>query len=200
MHALQPCLGNGNTKVGALPTFSLPSGITCPGASAWCRKHCYGQRFERLRPNCRFAYARNLQLSFAPADLADQLTKIIPPETPCLRLHVTGDFYSAEYISAWHSVCVAHPTILFWAYTRSWAIPKLMASLEELRSLENVQLFGSTDPTMCVPPSTWRVAFIADDPRANGITCKKQCEKAESCMDCGYCYQADSGNVIFKAH
>jgi len=56
-------LGNGNTKIGAVPTFSLPARLTCPGASPWCLNHCYALRVERLWPSCRVAYARNLLLT-----------------------------------------------------------------------------------------------------------------------------------------
>ena len=56
-------LGNGNMKIGAVPTFSLPARLTCPGASPWCLSHCYALRVERLRPSCRMAYARNLLLT-----------------------------------------------------------------------------------------------------------------------------------------
>ena len=46
--AVPLCLSMGNTKVGRVWTFSLPSFVTCPGASAWCRQHCYAARFEQI--------------------------------------------------------------------------------------------------------------------------------------------------------
>ena len=65
--AVPICISSeGNIKVGRVWTFSLPSFVTCPGASPWCRKHCYAWRFEKLRPNCRRGYIRNLALSLQP--------------------------------------------------------------------------------------------------------------------------------------
>jgi len=193
-------LGRGNLKVGRIPTFSLPAKFTCPGASEWCLKHCYAYRYERRRPNCRDAYSRNLVLSWNPGDFVKVMLDALPPQLPCLRIHVSGDFYAVEYIEAWMKICAARPNTLFWAYTRSWMVPDLLPPLEELRTLKNVRLFASVDPTMPLPPNHWRMAFIATDKRAFGILCPEQLQKSPSCMRCGYCFRAERGNVVFQVH
>ena len=63
---VKACLGRGNSKVGNIPTFSLPSRLTCPGASAWCIEHCYARRFERLRPFCRSFVLRLVMCVLGP--------------------------------------------------------------------------------------------------------------------------------------
>jgi len=124
----------------------------------------------------------------------------LPRLMPSMRIHVAGDFMSIPYIEAWTEVCKAYPDTRFWAYTRSWAVPELLGPLERLRELPNMELFGSTDPTMPLPPDHWRRAFIDTDPRATGIPCKEQTHEHLSCQECGYCFRAHSGNVIFKVH
>ena len=194
------CLSMGNQKVGKVWTFSLPSLITCPGASTWCQEHCYARRLERFRVCCRQAYLRNLTLSHEPDRLVQQVLAALPEDAQHMRIHVGGDFYGVDYIRAWLTICQARPNTQFWAYTRSWDVPELLQSLERLRVLPNVELFASTDTDMPLPTKGWRVAFIEDDPRANGLVCPHQQGLLPSCLACGYCLRPRQGNVVFKVH
>jgi hypothetical protein len=118
-----------------------------------------------------------------------------------VRIHVSGDFWSTEYIDAWTQICAAFPQTQFWAYTRSWAVAALLNALERLRALGNAHLFASTDPTMPLPPKGWRVAFIEGDGRAQGILCPQQTGQAKSCLTCGFCWRRGTdGDVIFRTH
>ena len=198
--AVPLCLSMGNTKVGRVWTFSLPSFVTCPGASAWCRQHCYAARFERLRGNCRRAYVRNLALSLEPERFVAEMLESLPEDAPLVRIHVGGDFYSPEYAQSWLEVCQERPQTRFWAYTHSWAVATLRPALEQLRSLSNVELLASLDPQMPPPPESWRAAFIDIDSRASGMPCRHQQGEVDSCLECGYCFRENAGNVVFKVH
>lgn len=200
MIAVKACVGKGNSKVGRIPTFSLPSRLTCPGASAWCIKHCYARRFERLRTLCRLGYSRNLVLTWDVERFISTMLKEIPPGLPCFRIHVSGDFYSPEYCQAWHNICLERPLVRFWAYTRSWVVPELWPALDELKRLNNLVLFASTDSTMPPPLIGWRAAFVEDDPRASGIKCREQNGLSDSCLSCRYCFMPGAGNVVFRVH
>ena len=198
--AVPLCLALGNTKVGRVWTFSLPSFVTCPGASTWCRQHCYAWRFERLRPNCGRAYVRNLALSLEPDLFVGHVLESLPEDAPLVRIHVGGDYYSVEYAEAWCSICKARPNTQFWSYTRSWCVATLRPTLEQLRALSNLELFASLDPEMALPPEGWRRAFIEIDPRASGVPCRHQQGQVASCLECGYCFREHAGNVVFKVH
>ena len=199
--AVPICLSSeGNIKVGRVWTFSLPSFVTCPGASPWCRKHCYAWRFEKLRPNCRRAYVCNLALSLQPDRFVEHVLESLPEDAPLVRIHVGGDYYSSEYTAAWQRICEARPNTHFWAYTRSWNVRMLKSPLENIREQANLQLFASTDPDMPLPPEAWRAAFIAIDPRATGVPCRHQQGEVASCLECGYCFNEHAGNVVFKVH
>ena len=200
MTILHPVLGDGNAKVGPIPTFSLPSRFTCPGSSPWCLKHCYAWRFERIWPNCRLAYARNLVLSWSSRRFVKAMLRRIPEDLPALRIHVSGDFYSRAYADAWYSIMRKRPRTQFWAYSRSWNVSSLLPALERLCTLPNCELFASVDPGMPDPPSGWRVAYLEIDPRANGLPCLHQYGGAASCFDCRYCLRPGKGNVVFKVH
>jgi len=86
-------LGEGNQKVGEVFTFSLPSIISCPGASPWCKKHCNMTRLEKFRPVCRNAYQQNYLLTKNPKKFQETVTGVLPRILPCFRIHVSGDFY-----------------------------------------------------------------------------------------------------------
>jgi hypothetical protein len=204
MHPITPCgtlsIGRGNTKIGRALTFSLPSRLTCPGASPWCLRRCYAFRYERLRPFCLDAYGRNLSLSLDTDKFVQTMVAMLPRGLRAVRIHVSGDYYSAAYSAAWIRICQARPDSLFWSYTRAWSVPAILPSIEALRSLTNVRLFASCDVTMPLPPAGWRTAFIEEDPRAQGMLCKKQQGHVESCLTCGYCLFSDTGHVVFKVH
>jgi Gene product 88 len=199
--AVPLCLSSrGNTKVGRVWTFSLPSFLTCPGASAWCRQHCYAARFERIRGNCRRAYVRNLALSLEPERFVDSVLESLPEDAPLVRVHVGGDYYSIEYAAAWLTICETRPATSFWSYSRSWAVASLLPALDRLRALHNTHVLASVDPDMPLPPEGWRTAFIDIDPRASGVPCRHQQGQVHSCLECGYCFREDAGNVVFKVH
>ena len=198
--ALPICIPVGNKKVGKVWTFSLPSIITCPGSSRWCRSKCYARRIEILRTNCRRAYMRNLALSQEPDKLVDHVLEHLPEDAKAVRIHVGGDFYSKPYIQSWIQICSERPATQFWSYTRSWNLPHLLPALETLRDISNVELIASTDPDMPLPPSNWRIAYIESDSRASGLVCPEQQNKIASCQKCRYCFHRKKGNVIFKIH
>lgn len=200
MHAPVPYVGVGNTKVGTVATFSLPSGIACPEATPWCRDHCYAARIEQLRPQCRALYAHNLAATWNTQGFIHGMLDLLPPRLPAMRLHVGGDFYSRPYIEAWQVICRQRPHTRFWAYTRAWLNPQLRAVLDTLRSLPHVQLFASVDPDMPLPPSDWRMAYVDTDPRQHGLLCPQQASKPATCVACGYCFGPHQGDVIFMVH
>jgi hypothetical protein len=157
-------------------------------------------RFERIWPNCRLAYSRNLVLSWNADRFVKAMLENIPRDLPVLRIHVSGDFYSPPYIFAWRRIARKRPITQFWAYTRSWTNPELLAALERFRALGNVHLFASVDTGMPDPPPGWRVAYLDIDPRAHGVPCLHQNGKANSCFQCRYCFRPGNGNVVFKVH
>jgi hypothetical protein len=200
MIILEPVIGRGNVKVGPISTFSLPSRFSCPGASPWCIKHCYAARFERLWPNCRQAYSRNLVLSWIAPRFVRAMLRYIPRDLPYLRIHVSGDFQSGAYADSWLQIAQKRPHCQFFAYTRSWNVASILPALERLRALGNAHLFASVDPDMPDPPPGWRVAYLDIDPRANGVPCLHQQGQAESCHECRYCFRPGKGNVVFTVH
>jgi hypothetical protein len=192
-----------------LPDESFPWPGTCPGATAECQAICYAARPVAELGPVYDMWFRNSQTEEVPADL--------PPGCRYLRLHISGDFTSRQYIHAWTALLRRHPEVTVWAYTRSWRVPELVSALEQLKALPNVQLFASMDKsTVELPPDGWRRAWIEGDSRLVCITehnqvvkdgnatpsyvCPEETGRKPNCVACGYCLRGRRGDVTFLTH
>lgn len=183
--------GKGNLKIGPnVVTYSKPAVISCPGATDWCKEHCYARRIDDP------VYGVHVVNLAHKADVPD-----LPQGTQLVRIHVSGDFDSVIYIGRWIAIAKNNPTVRFWAYTRSWRVPELLPGLEQLRALPNVQLFASEDTsTDEPPPEGWRRAWIEDNPRKSGMVCPEERGRVENCEACGFCFEDLRKDVIFLKH
>jgi len=181
---------------------------TCPGATEECQAICYAARPVTEDGIVFQMWDRNSQTEEVPP---------IPDDCTLLRIHVSGDFTSNQYIRSWIRRLEERPDVTAWAYTRSWRVPELRAMLELLRALPNFTLFASMDrSTQEVPPSGWRVAWLAGDERGeakalsteNFITitgapsyaCPEESGRRQNCVACAYCFKGDRGDVRFSVH
>lgn len=64
-----------------------------------------------------------------------------------VRIHVSGDFYSTNYVLKWTKIVQSLPSVRFFGYTRSWRTPDKVsyASLEAFAALPNVSMWWSAD-------------------------------------------------------
>lgn len=149
----------GNNKIGPdVFTYSRFAGFegTCPGATRECEDICYAKRIQGLITT---NYENNSVDEVPP----------IPAEAKLLRIHVSGDFSTYDYIVNWIAQLAKRPDVTAWAYTRSWRVPGLVPALEALRALPNMQLFASMDAsTPDLPPLGWRRAWILRTTPKNG--------------------------------
>lgn len=224
--------GSGNLKIGLnvftysrLPGHTadpalgtLPNGQkwfygTCPGATEECQAICYAARPVTENGPVFEMWKRNSVTEEVPTEL--------PPGCTLLRLHISGDFTTTEYIDGWTSLIARYPSVRVWAYTRSWRVPELLPALERLRALPNVQLFASMDKsTPELPPAGWRRAWIEGDPRASlphpysrdhflidreiddaiSYVCPEETGRQPDCESCGYCFKGKRHDVTFLQH
>jgi len=215
-----------NTKLGkGIAGFSLPAISTCPGRTALCEGICYATSgFFRFR-NVRTSLQRSLK---AAGD--DGFATIISSEISrrrsikAVRIHPAGDFYSVEYINKWIKIVTDNPNTSFWAYTRSWRVPKLVPGLKELGELPNIELFASIDEesgrqqktekstaartqkVSKVPPKWLRTADVVDSWKevdSTYVQCPNLKNKTITCAKCTYCFKPAGGkkmNVVFTKH
>lgn len=144
-------LAAGNEKLGSsIRSFSLPHGseASCPGLTPTCKKLCYVSRYTR---RFNLDYKHNL----VQAEKADFVTRLSREAAlvRTVRVHVSGDFYSAAYVNKWIAVATRTPGTTFYAYTRSWRgrnLP-LLEALITLSKLPNFILNISTDRDTGIP-------------------------------------------------
>ncbi len=214
--------GIGNTKIGfGVHTYSRIAGDsakgnaggTCPGSTDECERICYAKRIAGV---VRQVYERNSSTNDVPE---------LPEDCQILRIHISGDFDTLDYIASWYRRLKERPDVTAWAYTRSWRVPALLPGLEALRTLPNLQLFASMDKSHSdVPPAGWRRAWIDGDPRAGEpinvrahedvsvprnlatfdggrtFVCPEETKHKKDCLSCGYCFEGQRNDVTFLEH
>jgi hypothetical protein len=152
METVRNLLQQGNTKLGeGIYTFSLPAVSTCPGSSPACRQECYARRGRFLFLERQ--YRRYLEASRDEGFAARLASEIRRRWVACVRIHVSGDFYSADYVGKWVQITQACPQTRFFACTRSWRHADIALALAKLSRLKNVRLWYSCDRDTGVPVS-----------------------------------------------
>ena len=130
--------GKGNAKLGEnIYTFSLPAGYTCPGASlcqSFANKNtgritdgkdmvfrCFAASQESTYPNVRAARWHNFEAlkGLSMPAMFNLINSSLPADAEIVRVHVSGDYFSAHYLQAWLFVARMHPDVLFYSYTKS---------------------------------------------------------------------------------
>lgn len=111
-------LKKGNSKVGAhVKTWSMNTSTCCCHCEG-----CYGERGCYRFASVKKALALNTdlarnELSFWTRAIMAQLATLKPGTE--IRIHCVGDFFSLEYVNAWHEIIKAYPGLIFWTYTKT---------------------------------------------------------------------------------
>ena len=160
-------LVRGNSKLGtSIWQFSLPAGETsCPGRTELCNDRCYAQRGFFAMPALKDKLLSNYGRTYHD-DFAQAITnELVQNKVTICRIHVAGDFYSAEYVKKWIEIVRLNPTVKFFTYTRSWRFSQKMRTyLEILGSHANMRMWWSLDRETGYPvavPKRVRLAYMA---------------------------------------
>lgn len=86
----------GNSKMGSIPSVSLPSIVTCRVCD--CNQKCYANKLERIRPSVRNAYAKNLDVLENDPETYWREVEAAIMMSRYFRFHVSGDIPSREYL------------------------------------------------------------------------------------------------------
>lgn len=138
--------GNGKLNKNTL-IFNLPAGKTCPGADkclAWAQDN-NGKRSLVHGPNMEFRcfaacseaqypavydarqdnwtqiklMLKNFGIGKTGKMVADMIQKTATRDTTLVRIHESGDFYSADYFAMWMHVARLLPELTFYAYSKN---------------------------------------------------------------------------------
>lgn len=89
-------ISKGNTKMGSIPSVSLPSVVTCRKCE--CQKKCYARKIERLRPNVAAAYKNNLDILLNDPNTYWREVEAAVMTSRFFRFHVSGDIPNGDYL------------------------------------------------------------------------------------------------------
>ena len=91
------CISKGNTKMGAIPSVSLPAIVTCRKGCK-CADKCYAAKLERIYKNVKESYQRNLKILIEhPNEYWSQVKEVVG-KNRFFRFHVSGDIPTYEYL------------------------------------------------------------------------------------------------------
>ena len=114
-------ISNGNKKMGAIPSVSLPACITC-NPDAPCFKLCYAAKISRLYKTVNAAYSRNLSILNADPARYWEEVKAGAQMARFFRFHVSGDIPNAEYFGEMVRLARELPNTNFLAFTKQYHI------------------------------------------------------------------------------
>lgn len=156
----------GNRKLGkAIWQWSLIAGLShvCTGATAACLKVCYAMQSHYRYKAVKSSLFKNYELSLTDFFAGFILGCLFLFKIRTVRIHASGDFYSAEYVGKWTEIAMRRSDVTFYAYTRSWrnrdgSINESMVQVfAKFAALPNVRLWYSCDKDTGEPPLTSHV-------------------------------------------
>ena len=147
-------------------SFDVPAKVTCPGMTESCGGKCYAFALARVYKGVKAKQQRNLELANSREFVSTMIRDI--PRRCEFRIHVSGDFYSLDYIRNWRKICAARPDVTFYTYTRSWRVDsQYREAIWFLNALDNVNINLSVDIDTGAPDfdgaDFFRWAYLSHD-------------------------------------
>lgn len=110
-----------------IPAYQSASGFkTCPNAAA-CAKGCYATQGAYKFSNVAAVFEKRLKLAQSPNFALIINAEIKRRKVERLRIHDSGDFFSAEYLKRWIMIMRVNPKTQFYAYTKAVSMLKSFA-------------------------------------------------------------------------
>jgi hypothetical protein len=186
----------GNSKMGAIPSVSLPPVVTCP-KGAPCAKKCYAAKLCRIYSTVRNAYQRNLDILNNDFNgYFEQVTKAARM-TKYFRWHVSGDIPNYSYFANMVDVAKQLPTTQFLAFTKNYDVVNSFITYDE-KLPDNLKIiFSEWDGLTIDNPHnlpTAAVIFKGAKPAPNWKICGGNCA-ACACQGVG-CWELKQGETI----
>lgn len=203
-----------NTKMGAVPSFSLLPQITCPTNAPCYIKGCYMKPLIASRKSLRESLTKNSCIALCnPEEIYNQVCGWLSIYRPvAFRIHVAGDFFSVNYLDVWNSIARKNPSVKFFAFTKQFNVLRNYISNKKLaKNLSIILSAWIPDKfTAWLPPEDLRkkfpVAWITDKTAQSSWYIAQymrgidMCEG--NCESCGKCFnrKVKDGDIHFIKH
>lgn len=111
----------GNSKMGAIPSVSLPAGSTCP-KNAPCYGKCYARRLERFRKTVHESYVQNYEILKSDPETYWREVEAAVMMNRYFRFHVAGDIPDADYLEHMIGIAKRNPHCEILCFTKKYGI------------------------------------------------------------------------------
>ena len=195
-------ISNGNSKMGKIPSVSLPAGLTCR-CDCECNKKCYAKRLERLRPAVRKAYQSNYYLLINNPETYWREVEASIMMSRFFRFHVSGDITDESYLVHMIEIAARNPHCEILCFTKryeivnkvllEWVKPENLHLI--LSGWKGLDMFNPFD----LPEAHVRYKDGTTTAREDAIECTGNC--ARCAITDGGCWTLQRGEqVVFNEH
>lgn len=200
-------ISRSNMKMGDIPSFSLPAGLSCP-AGVPCAKKCYTRKGRQKFDSVYGSYLRNLRaVQNDPDGTAKAIIQWLRERrNTChvFRWNVSGDFAVAGYADIAFCVARETPWVMHFAYTKVYSLLTRKDVPENFRLIASVwgvyrpHIDGGKIIRAYMRDKAGKHYIPASTPErpVYNCTCKMQC------MGCSRpCWEMKAGeSVVFDEH
>lgn len=200
-------ISQGNSKLGNIPSISLPAGVTCRD-DCECKNKCYAKRLERIRKSVREAYQHNYQVLKCTPNTYWREVEASIMMSRFFRFHVSGDIPDKSYLT--HMIDIAernrHCEIL--CFTKKFGIvnevvAELLTNKQMLPPNLHLILSGWKDLKMenpfLLPEAHVKFRDGTTTAREDALECVGNC--TECALTEGGCWTLGTGGqVVFNEH
>ena len=193
-------ISKGNSKMGFIPSVSLPPIVTC-ARGCTCAKKCYAAKLCRIYGTVRKAYARNLEILKNDMDNYFLQVKAAAMVNKYFRFHVSGDIPDMNYLDRMVKLAQELPGTTFLAFTKQYNFVNCF--LQYAAIPDNLKIIFSEWPGMPMEnPHNLPVAhviFRGSEPADNWKICGGNCSEC-ACRGVG-CWELKKGeHIAFYEH
>lgn len=193
----------GNTKMGNIPSVSLPSIQTCPFCDCWDK--CYAHKIERIRPTVKKAYESNLDLLRHDEDTYWREVEGQIMLSRYFRFHVSGDIPNESYLIHMVQVAEHNPHCQILCFTKRYKWVNDYLNREQGILPDNLHMIFSVWPglTMVNPYKLPEAHVIFRDGSTTAAPDAVEC--SGNCTECAVtdsgCWTLKNGEqVMFHEH
>lgn len=195
-------ISKGNSKLGAIPSVSLPSIKTCRNCA--CQEKCYAQKLERLRPAVRNAYQHNLEVWIKDPETYLREVEASIMMSRFFRFHVSGDIPSFKYLVNMVEIARRQPHCEILCFTKKYnLVNEFIEQGGELPGNLHMIFSGWVGLEMAnpfsLPEAHVRYRDGSTTAREDAIECSGNC--TECALTEGGCWNLQKGQqVVFNEH
>ena len=189
-------ISKGNSKMGAIPSVSLPACITC-NPDAPCFKLCYAAKISRLYKTVKTAYRNNLDILENNPGAYWQQVKRAASMARYFRFHVSGDIPNPEYFNNMVATACDLPHTQFLAFTKQYYIVNQFINNGGVIPDNLKIIFSNWGDWKCYNPHNLPVCEIilkGSQPAPDWKICGGNCTEC-ACRGIG-CWEIKNGETI----